>query len=189
MHGFTDDHLVQPGRHGLSINRRILCWCIWRNETQAHRGPLQHFVVPVSRSQHLTERVPHVGHASGPFYKAGPLREPPARRLVLESGNDLGLASGAPLAHARQVDSINTWFGPVGYTLRPGSEERTIVARVHPPARNAPDNLWLYVRVPEGRKITGVWIGGRQWTGFDPAAERVRLPKSTEPVDVVVVYE
>ena len=170
-----------------------------RKETQAAiRGLYNNFVSCLYPEVNtLTEEYRMWSHASGPFYKSpdearfvNRLRD----ALVLESGNDLWLASGAPRRWLQapegiQVDSINTWFGPVGYTLRPGSEERTIVARVHPPARNAPDNLWLYVRVPEGRKITGARIGGREWTGFDPAAERIRLPKSTEPVDVVVVYK
>lgn len=201
VHGFTDDHFwfSQGGMVFQSNLQNPVLVYLKRNETQAAiRGLYNNFVSCLYPEVNtLTEEYRMWSHASGPFYKSpdearfvNRLRD----ALVLESGNDLWLASGAPRRWLQapegiQVDSINTWFGPVGYTLRPGSEERTIVARVRPPTRDAPDNLWLYVRVPEGRKITGVWIGGRQWTGFDPAAERVRLPKSTEPVDVVVVYE
>jgi hypothetical protein len=76
----------------------------------------------------------------------------------------------------------------VVFAMKAGDEPNTITASVQPPKRNAPKDVWLYVRVPDARPIKKVEINGKEWPDIDAAHERIRLPKSGEPINVIVRY-
>jgi hypothetical protein len=168
-----------------------------RNETPAAiRNIYNNFVACLYKDVNtLTEEYRMWGKASGPFYKSpdearfvNRLRD----MLVLESDDDLWLASGTPrrwLASKEgiKVDAINSYFGPVSYTLRAGDKPNTVVAHVEPPNRPAPKNLWLYVRLPNKAKIAGVQINGQAHEDIDQVKERIRLPQKG-PMDIVIRY-
>lgn len=132
---------------------------------------------------------------SGPFYKI-----PDEARfvnrvrdlLVLEDGNSLWLASGAPRHWLEsrdgiRVDQAMTYFGPVSYTMHPGTEAGTIQATVQLPARNPAKDNWLVARVPHGH-IQSVTIDGRSWTDIDQEREAIRLPKSDKNLEILIHF-
>jgi hypothetical protein len=200
VHGITDESLwfSQGGMVWQSNLQNPIQAYLKRNEVPAAiRNIYNNFVACLYPDVNtLTEEYRMWTRASGPFYKSpdearfvNRLRD----MLVLESGDDLWLASGTPrrwLASKTGIraDQINSYFGPVAFTMKAGDEPNTIVAKVQPPIRNAPKNLWLYVRVPEARLIKKVEINGKEWTDVDLKHERIRLPRTGDPIDVVVRY-
>lgn len=201
VHGFTDDKLwfSQGGMVFQSNLQNPILVYLKRNETPAAiRGIYNNFLACIYPDVNaMTEEYRMWKRASGPFYKSpdeakfvNRLRD----TLVLESGDDLWLASGAPRRWfisdpGIQVDQINSLFGPVGFSMHKGKSENTIEAHVEPVKRNQPKNLWLYVRVPENKKIVSVRIDGKEWKDIDQAAERIRLPQTGKPVDLVISYQ
>jgi hypothetical protein len=72
--------------------------------------------------------------------------------------------------------------------MQAGDRTRMVVAKVSPPVRNKPKRVWLYARLPQPAKIASVEIGGRPWTKFDPAQERIELPESGAPLKMTIRY-
>jgi hypothetical protein len=143
----------------------------------------------------FTEEYHQWRHASGPFYKT-----PDEARfvhrlrdvLVLEEGDNLWLASGAPRRWLESKDGIHvedveTFFGPVSYTLHAGSQAGVIEGEVKLPQRQAPKNVWLVVRTPSGR-MGSVTINGKAWDKIDPRLEAVELPATHEALRIQVHY-
>ncbi len=200
VHGITDERLwfSQGGMVWQSNLQNPIQMYLKRNEVPAAiRNIYNNFVACLYPDVNtLTEEYRMWGRASGPFYKSpdearfvNRLRD----MLVLESGDDLWLASGTPrrwLASKEgiRVDEINSYFGPLAFTMHAGDEPNTVVATVRPPTRNAPKEVWLYVRVPDAKRIRKVEINGKEWTDVDPKHERIRLPKTGEVVNVIVQY-
>jgi hypothetical protein len=198
VHGFTDDKywFSQGGMvFQANLQNPILPY-LHRNETPAAiRGMYNGLVSCLYPDVHvLTEEYRQWRHASGPFYKCPDEARLVTRirdMLVLESGNDLLLAAGVPrrwLASKEgiQVDRINSSFGPVGFSMRASDDPNTIVVNVNPPTRNHPEHLWLYIRLPKQGKITSVDIHGKPWTKFDADRERIELPQTDKPLNVIV---
>jgi len=199
VHGFTDEALwfSQGGMVWQSNLQNPILVYLRRNETPAAiRNLYNNFVACLYQDVNVfTEEYRMWGHGSGPFYKSpdesrfvNRLRD----MLVLEVGNDLWLACGAPrrwLASGDgiRVDSINSYFGPVRFTLRAGTNSHTVVAHVEPPTRVRPENLWLYTRLPGHAAIAGVTINGKPWRAIDRTKERIRLPQDG-PMDLVIRY-
>ncbi len=200
VHGFTDEKLwfSQGGMVWQSnLQNPVLAYLKRHEVPAAIRNLYNNFVACLYPEVNtLTEEYRMWGRASGPFYKSpdearfvNRLRDV----LVLESDEDLWLASGTPrrwLASKDgiRVDRVNSYFGPVAFTLHAGAEPNTVVAHVDPPARANPKNLWLYARLPGKKTITRVEINGKDWTDIDPSAERIRLPQTGEPLDIVIRY-
>lgn len=200
VHGITDERLwfSQGGMVWQSNLQNPIQMYLKRNEVPAAiRNIYNNFVACLYPEVNtLTEEYRMWSHASGPFYKSpdearfvNRLRD----MLVLESGDNLWLASGTPrrwLASKEgiRVDEINSYFGPVAFTMKPGDEPNTIVAEVKPPTRTAPRDVWLYVRVPDAKPIRKVEVNGKEWADVDLKHERVRLPKGSEPINVIVRY-
>jgi hypothetical protein len=200
VHGFTDDALwfSQGGMvFQANLQNPILVY-LYRNETPAAiRGLYNGLVACLYPEVHmLTEEYHQWTHGSGPFYKTPDEARVVNRirdTLVLESGNDLSLLSGVPrrwLASKEgiQVDRINSIFGPVGISIQPGVEAKSIVAKITPPTCKQPDHFWLYVRLPEPNKIASVEIDGKPWTKFDAQLERIELPQTDKPLKVTIRY-
>jgi hypothetical protein len=129
---------------------------------------------------------------SGPFYKV-PDEAKFVHRLrdllLTEYGGDLLLAPATPerwLAPGQEIEAHNapTHYGPVSFRLRGGEGE--VRGAIELPRRNPYRDAWLAVRVPGGRKIRSVTIGGKPWADVDAAQNRIRLPKGKAPLEVVV---
>ncbi len=200
VHGFTDDAywfsqgglVFQP-----NLQNPALVYLHRREIPAAIRTMYNGFFSCLYPEVHtLTEEYREWKHASGPFYKSpdearfvNRLRD----ALVLEVGDELWLAVGTPrrwLASGPgvRVDRLNSYFGPLGYSLAAGEEARTVVARIDPPTRNLPRRIWLHARLPESAPIKAVQVNGQHWTRFDPATERIELPVGQGPLDVSIRY-
>lgn len=143
----------------------------------------------------FTEEYHQWRHASGPFYKTPDearfvhrLRD----MLVLEKGDTLWLAAGAPrrwltAKDGVRVDGIETFFGPVSYSLHAGAEAGVIEGEVTLPSRQAPKKAWLVVRTPSSR-IESATINGKAWDRIDSRLEALELPASTEPLKIQIHY-
>jgi hypothetical protein len=143
----------------------------------------------------FTEEYHQWGHGSGPFYKT-----PDEARfvhrvrdmLVLEEGDTLWLAAGAPRRWVMakdgiRVDKVQTFFGPVSYSLHAGAQAGVIEGEVTLPSRQAPKKAWLVVRTPSSR-IESVTVNGKAWNRVDSRLEAVELPASTDPLKIQVHY-
>lgn len=196
VHGFTDDALwfSQGGMvFQANLQNPILVYLLRGDAPAAIRGTYNALVSCLYPEVNaLTEEYRMWRYASGPFYKS-----PDEARfvnrvrdmLVLESGDELWLAAGAPRrwftsTEGIQVDRINSVFGPVAYDLRAGDEPGSVVAHVVPPTRPAPARIWLSVRLPDGGRIREVRLNGRDWREFDPDRERVLVPSDRGPVEL-----
>ena len=198
VHGFTDDNLwfSQGGMvFQANLQNPILVYLMRGEAPSAIRGTYNALVSCLYPDINaLAEEFRMWRYASGPFYKS-PDESRFVNRvrdmLVLESGNELWLAAGAPRRwlvsrQGIQVDRINSIFGPVAFTLHAGDEPGTVLAHVVPPTRPTPDRVWLHVRLPEGQHIRDVQLNGQAWKMFDPARERVLIPTDRGPVDLVI---
>jgi hypothetical protein len=187
VHGITDDQFwfSQGGMVFQSNLQNPLLVYLKRHETAAAvRSIYNNFVACLYPDANaLTEEYRQWSHASGPFYKT-----PDEARFVnrirdalaLEEGEDLYLASGAPRRWFESpagihADRIATYFGPVSYDIRPGSEPGSIEASVQLPSRNPAGKVWLVARTRQGR-IHSVTINGEPWTKIDQQREAIELP-------------
>jgi hypothetical protein len=127
---------------------------------------------------------------SGPFYKV-PDEAKFVHRLrdllVTEYGDDLLLASATPArwlgpGQCIEVTDAPTHFGPVSYKLC--GQVREVSGQIQLPSRNSFHEVWLTLRVPEGRKIEKLTINGKLWKDVDRSTGRIRLPKTTEPLEL-----
>jgi hypothetical protein len=142
----------------------------------------------------FTEEYHQWGHGSGPFYKTPDEARFVHRMrdmLVLEDGDNLWLAAGAPrrwviTKDGIRVDGVQTFFGPVSYSLH-GSDPGVIEGEVTLPRRQAPKKAWLVVRTPSGQ-IESARINGKAWSRVDSRLEAVELPVSSEPLKIQVHY-
>jgi hypothetical protein len=143
----------------------------------------------------FTEEYHQWRRGSGPFYKTPDearfvhrLRD----MLVLEEGDTLWLAAGAPRRWLEakdgiHVNGIETFFGPVSYSLHAGSQAGIVEAEVKLPHRRAPKKVWLVVRTPSGR-IESVTINGKPWNRVDSRLEAVELPAGADLLRIQVHY-
>ncbi len=200
VHGITDEALwfSQGGMVWQSNLQNPILAYLKRNETPAAiRNLYNNFVTCLYPDVNVfTEEYRQWSKASGPFYKSpdearfvNRLRD----MLVLESGDELWLASGAPrrwlaTKDGIRVNGINSYFGEVKYTLAAGTEPNTIVADVQPVTRNKPAKLWLYLRIPDHKKIKTIEINGESASGWAADRERLLLPQGGKPVNVVIRY-
>jgi len=131
----------------------------------------------------FTEEFHQWRHGSGPFYKISDESRFVNRvrdTLVLEDGDSLWLAAGAPrrwLASPDgiRVNGVQTYFGPVSYTMHAGAAPGSVEATVELPARNPAQHAWLVCRLPSGHAMR-VTLNGRPWTRIDARREAIELP-------------
>ncbi|MGI9072466.1 MAG: hypothetical protein ACR2JB_14390 [Bryobacteraceae bacterium] len=143
----------------------------------------------------FTEEYHQWGHGSGPFYKTPDEARFVHRMrdmLVLEDGDNLWLAAGAPrrwviAKDGIRVDRVQTFFGPVSYSLHASSDPGVIEGEVTLPERQAPKKAWLVVHTSSGQ-IESVTINGKAWNRVDSRLEAVELPASAEPLKIQVHY-
>jgi hypothetical protein len=77
---------------------------------------------------------------------------------------------GGKLVSAR---GVRTSFGPLSYTLR--ARRGSVTARLTVPRRLGAATLKLRLRLPNGKRITRVTVGGRAFARFDAASQTVDL--------------
>ena len=78
------------------------------------------------------------------------------------------------------VSNAPTHFGPVSYSLEGFPNE--IRGVINLPVRNPCRNAWLYIRLPDNKTIASVTLNGKPWKDLDAAHSRIRLPRSTAPL-------
>jgi hypothetical protein len=125
--------------------------------------------------------VVELGHGVGPFYKSSDEAKALVwlrAFLIREEGDALHLAPGAPRSYFAPGQSFGvrdmaTYFGSLTYRIEAADAE--IRAAVSAPARRAPAEIILHLRLPEGKRIASVTVNGAPHSDFDPAAETVTL--------------
>jgi hypothetical protein len=199
IHGMTDDRywFSQGGMVFQANLVNPIQVYLWRHEAPAAiRNLYNDFVACLYPEVNMfTEEFHQWRHGSGPFYKISDEARFTNRvrdLLVLEQDDTLWLAAGAPrrwLSSKEGIDvrGVETFFGPVSYTLRAGAREGIIEATVQPPSRNPPKKTWLVVRVPRGH-IQGVNLDGKPWTNIDPRLEAIEIPQRQGPVELEIRY-
>jgi hypothetical protein len=199
VHGLTDDKywFSQGGMvFQANLQNPILVYLKRHEIPAAIRGIYDNFVACLYPDVNaFTEEYHQWRFGSGPFYKipdearfVNRLRD----MLALEDGDTLWLAGGTPRRWLEskeeiRVDHLVTYFGPVSYTVRAGSEPGLIDADVQIPTRNPAHTVWLVVRTPSAH-IRSVTINGSAWTKIDAAHEAIELPPDQGPLKIQVRY-
>ncbi len=101
--------------------------------------------------------------------------------LVMERGDQLWLApfiTDRWLADGKVVAVQNapTRFGKVSYRITSHVKEGFVAAVVEPPTRNAPRELVIRLRHPDGKRIQSVTLNGSPHAKFDPDESTVAVP-------------
>jgi len=136
------------------------------------------------------------GRGAGPFFKSPDesafvtwLRH----MLVMEDGNTLMIAPGAPRAWFENGKKINcenlpSYFGQLSFSIN--SMANTIEATIKPPKRNPPDTLEVHLRHPTKKQIRLVTVDGKPHENFDAEKGIIRLKAANLParIHVVAVY-
>jgi hypothetical protein len=113
--------------------------------------------------------------------------------LLMEMGNDLYLAEGAPrqwLEDGRKIgiERAPSYFGELSYQIESFANQGRIQATVQPPVRQKPANLFLRLRHPKQARLQRVSLNDRIWKDFDPAKERIKLPVNGGVLRIVAYY-
>jgi hypothetical protein len=74
-----------------------------------------------------------------------------------------------------EVSRAPTYFGDISFRIESHSAAGEIKASVEVPHRRPPAVLLVRLRQPEGRQMRRVTVNGREWRGFDPQNELVRI--------------
>ncbi len=130
---------------------------------------------------------PHKTHEEGWFFHQ--LRH----MLVLEDGADLYLAKGTPRAWLEQgkkvaVAQAPSYFGPLSYRIESFVGQGRIEARLQPPTRQRPVNLYLRLRHPSHAPMTHITVNGRPSNDFDPSKEWIKLASPDAELQIVAYY-
>lgn len=106
--------------------------------------------------------------------------------FLMERGKELWLAPFVTSNWLRDgmtvsIKDASSFFGNVSYTISSHVKRGYIDAEVHAPERISPDKLVIRLRHPDGKKMKGVFINGKECDGFDAMKEIVivRRPKGT----------
>jgi hypothetical protein len=113
-----------------------------------------------------------------------------ARQMfVMEKGNQLWLAPFVPnhyLKDGRKVSVKNapTHFGHTNYVITSSVNKGFIEATIDPPTRNAPDEIIIRIRHPEGKLMRSVFVNDEPYVDFNAEKEYVRLKPSEKNLKV-----
>jgi hypothetical protein len=143
----------------------------------------------------FTEEYHQWGHGSGPFYKISDESRFVNRvrdALVFEDGDKLWIAPGVSRRWLASPDGITvnqveTFFGPLSYSLHAGQQTGVVEAAVQLPGRNPAKTAWLVTRVPHG-SIQSVRLNGKPWTRIDTRLEAIELPNLADPLKLEIRY-
>jgi hypothetical protein len=199
IHGMTDDN-YWFSQGGMVFQANLLnpiAVYLWRHEVPAAiRNLYNDFVSCLYPEVNMfTEEYHQWRHGSGPFYKISDESRFVNRvrdTLVLEEGDTLWLGLGVPRrwlesAEGIRVDRVQTFFGPVSYTMHAGLAPGTVEATVQLPSGHAAKKNWLVARVPSGH-IERVRIDGKLWTRIDRGKDAIELPSESGTMHVEIEY-
>ncbi|MEM3816424.1 MAG: hypothetical protein QW341_06215, partial [Candidatus Bathyarchaeia archaeon] len=113
--------------------------------------------------------------------------------LIHEKGDTLTLLPAVPskwLENGKHicVEKASTHFGTLSFAVESRIDEGFIKIYLEPPTRNPPKHIELHVKHPNGLKIRGVKVDGREWTKYDPENSSILLYGFTKPVEITVYY-
>jgi hypothetical protein len=113
--------------------------------------------------------------------------------LIYESGNELNLAMATPRKWLENGKSIKieraaTYFGDMGYEIHSEVGNDRITMILEPPTRNAPEAINVRFRHPREKRMSKVFVNGKEWSDFDREKELVRLGKTTEKTEIIALY-
>ena len=111
--------------------------------------------------------------------------------LIMETGNNLDLLAGVPLAWFEpgkqiEVRGAATWFGPLDLDLTCTSDPRQISINLAAPRRNPPEAIRLHLRRPE--LVRALTVNSQPATTFDATKRILALPGSVDRAQIVVSY-
>jgi hypothetical protein len=86
-----------------------------------------------------------------------------------------------------EVTDAPTAFGPVSFVIRPGLDKGPTEVELTAPARRTPEAIFLRLRDPGMRKISGVRVNGRDIRAF--AGETIELGAPTGRLKIEVAYD
>lgn len=148
-------------------------------------------VAPLARAYYRSMYLPPNGASNAAFLTT--VRLMLVHETTERDGDPLGLelAFATPRRWLRPgarilVRDAPTSFGPLSYTLE--ANQSSVHASVDVPGRAPPRTLELRLRLPPGRRITGVTVNGRPSARFDPAEETVDLSGRTGRLELVVGF-
>jgi hypothetical protein len=114
--------------------------------------------------------------------------------LVMEKGKQLWLApfvtsnwlkDGMQIA----VSQAPTRWGQAGFRITSHINDGYIEAEITPPVRQAPDEIVLRLRHPEGKPIHSVEVDGKTYTRFERDKEIIRLNPSQSRISIHAIYK
>lgn len=85
-----------------------------------------------------------------------------------------------------RVERAPTHYGPLSFTVASQAAKGEIVATINGPSRQRPAALLVRLRHPQGRPMRSLLVNGKNWAGFDPAKEWVRISNPRESRYTVV---
>lgn len=88
-----------------------------------------------------------------------------------------------------KVQDSPTLFGPVSYTITSNIDHNQVQAEIKLPGQNQSKGIHLRLRVPGGKKLTGVKLNGHPYTKFDPATETIDLTGLTGTLAIRAEYQ
>jgi hypothetical protein len=110
-----------------------------------------------------------------------------ARQMfVMEKGHQLWLAPFVPNHYLK--DGQQVYFGPTSYVIRSSVGKGFIEADIDPPTRNAPDEIIIRIRHPEGRLMRSVFVNNEPYRDFNAEKEYVRLKPSQKTMKIRAEY-
>lgn len=138
--------------------------------------------------------LPELGYPAGDHFKSSDEAQSAywlRLMFVREQGNELVLGQAIPrywLADGEEVgiERAVSYFGPLSLRIASATGRGEIHARLDPPTRNSPQNIYVRLRHPEGKPIRSVTVNGRPHDSFDAAKEWVILRGAVEGVQQIV---
>jgi hypothetical protein len=145
-------------------------------------------VAPVRGAYHRTTYLPPNSASNGAFLTKLRLMLVHEPRDADGEPSDLQLAFSTPRGWLRPgkqiaVREMPTSFGPVSYEL--SASAGSLRARIDVPRGRTPARLALRLRLPDGRRITAVRVGGRPHTRFDPGTGTIDLTGERGRIELV----
>ena len=111
--------------------------------------------------------------------------------FVYEQGKDLHLGRAIPrywLADGKSVgiERAASHFGPLTLRITSRARQGEIEARVSPPQRTRPENIYVRLRHPKSKPIQSVTLNGEKYERFDSKNEWVILPGTVNGEQTIV---
>ena len=86
------------------------------------------------------------------------------------------------------IKNAPTYFGPVSYTITSHAAQGYIEAVINPPTRQAPEEIVIRLRHPEGMKMKSVTVNGKNYTEFDADRDIIRIKPGSDAITVRANY-